>query len=110
MNVYTRMLRARAACPAFHPDAPQEVLETANDVFALLRQSLDGRVKVMCCFNFSAAPMPLPRGVLTAQLGEAAGFRNLLSGREMEFEDGGFSIQPYGCVWVVVGQRDRQGP
>ena len=107
MNVYTRMLRARAACPAFHPDAPQEVLDTADEVLALLRQSLDGRVKVMCCFNFAGEDVLLPREALTMQLGEAPSFRNLLNGRDLEFGEGGFSIQPYGCVWVVAGRRAR---
>lgn len=108
MNVYSRMLRARRSCPAFHPDAPQEVLETKDDVFAILRQSLDGRVKVMCSFNFSGAPVPLPREVLTDQLGKAPSYRNLLNGKELKFEDGVFLIQPYGCVWALSGPREPQ--
>ena len=49
----------------------------------------------------------LPREVLSMHLGEAPGFRNLLSGRDLEFGEKGFSIEAYGCAWVVAARRDR---
>jgi sucrose phosphorylase len=48
---YRRLLRQRAASPAFNPYAPQEVLDFGDNVFALQRTSLDGRHHVLCLHN-----------------------------------------------------------
>ncbi|MBM3858217.1 MAG: sugar phosphorylase [Verrucomicrobia bacterium] len=50
---YRALLRRRAASPAFHPCAPQEVLDCGDAVFALRRTSLDGRQSVVCLHNVS---------------------------------------------------------
>ena len=105
MNVYAAMLRARANCAAFHPDAPQEVLDTAGEVLALLRTSLDGRVRVLCCFNFTVNPVSMPRTVLENSLGEAVDYRNLLSGRKLTFEDAQQELGPFESEWVVVSRE-----
>ena len=42
----------RAGCPAFHPDAPQEIMQMGDPIFALRRDSLDGALSVICLFNF----------------------------------------------------------
>jgi glycosidase len=102
MNVYAAMLRARAECTAFHPDAPQEVLDTAGEVLALLRTSLDGRVRVLCCFNFTGEKVTIPRLVLDNSLGEASCYRNLLSGRKLEFNDTQTELGPYESAWIVL--------
>jgi len=100
-NVYTSMLRTRAACAAFHPDGPQEVLTTAGEVFAVMRRSRDGRTRVLCCFNFSAKEVRLPKAVVTGQLGEAERFRNLLSGNDLAFEGEECVLGGYEGAWVV---------
>ena len=50
---YTRVLRRRAACSAFHPEAAQVIKDFGSSVFALERISLDGNLTVLCLFNFS---------------------------------------------------------
>lgn len=100
-NVYSSMLRTRANCTAFHPDAPQEVLTTTGEVFALVRRSLDGRVRILCCFNFSAEEVKLPRKLVAGQLGEAGRFRNLLNGSDLEFEGDEYVLRAYESAWVV---------
>jgi len=50
---YTRLLRTRAAEPAFHPQGGQRVLFLNEGVFALLRTSLDGQSHVLCLHNVS---------------------------------------------------------
>ncbi len=103
LNVYTRMLRARADCPAFHPDAPQEVLQTASNVFALMRRSLCGRYKVLCGFNFTGGEVVITRDILRHHLGPAEAYRNLLAGSVLRFDDAHCHILgPYECSWVVA--------
>ncbi len=102
LNVYTGMLRARSLCPAFHPDAPQEILETGGDLFAVVRRSLCGRFKVACFFNFSEGEVAIGRDLVENSLGPADGYRNLLSG-PIRFEaEGGYSLGPYECAWIVT--------
>ncbi|NNC88743.1 MAG: sugar phosphorylase [Akkermansiaceae bacterium] len=102
-NVYVRMLRARTACPAFHPDGPQEILETGGEVFALRRTSLNGRIAALCCFNFQPGEVTLTKELVQNQLGSADCYRNLLNGQEVEFTGGGHALAAYECCWVVAG-------
>lgn len=102
INVFTAMLRARASCPAFHPDAPQEVLDTTGDVLALVRRSLDARVRVLCCFNFTRDKVCLPREVVVGQLGAASEFKNQLNGKRLVFEEEEYCLGPYECAWIVA--------
>ena len=103
MNVYTHMLRVRSNCPVFHPDAPQEVLQTGKELFVLVRRSLCGRFKVLCAANLTGGPVPLPSELLRLHLGPAYGYRNLLNGRPAEFDgDGEHALGPYECAWVTV--------
>lgn len=51
---YRDLMAKRIAEPAFHPDAPQEVVETGNPaVLAFQRVSLDGERKVLVMCNVS---------------------------------------------------------
>ena len=50
---YIRLLRARAAEPAFHPYGGQRVLFLNEGVFALIRMSPPGDSQVLCLHNIS---------------------------------------------------------
>ena len=39
---YLRTLRVRAGCPAFHPEAHQEIINLGASVFGLRRDTVDG--------------------------------------------------------------------
>ena len=86
---------------AFHPDAPQEILETDRDLLVLVRRSLDGRERVACCFNFSAKEVTIPLSLVSGQLGEATRYRSLLNGGELKMKGDSFLLGPYDCAWVV---------
>ena len=51
---YTRTLRCRSACPAFHPDASQEIHDFGSSIFTLERKSVDQTLTVLCLFNFTS--------------------------------------------------------
>ena len=53
-NGYGELLALRRTHSAFAPDAPQRVLELEPRVFAILRESVDGRDRVLCLHNVSA--------------------------------------------------------
>ena len=51
---YRELLALRVQQPAFHPDAPQEVVDVGNDkVLAFKRTSLDGKQTILVAVNFS---------------------------------------------------------
>lgn len=102
LSVYSSLLRTRCACPAFHPDAPQEILKTAPEVFALLRTSLDGRHRVVCCFNFTKEKTALPEAWVRERLVGKKRFKNLLDGEPLSFQGGEHELGPYECCWVVA--------
>ncbi|MCX7802915.1 MAG: alpha-amylase family glycosyl hydrolase, partial [Meiothermus ruber] len=78
----THLLRARASHPAFHPSAPQVVMES-REVLRILRGYRDRQVG--CYINVTNQPQPIRR------VG-----RDLISGKYFAG-----SLPPYGVVWLV---------
>jgi glycosidase len=97
---YTRVLRRRASCPAFHPDASQKVIELGDDIFAFERRSLDGGQVIICLFNF------LPNEVKSNQKQTLASYlsngsvKDLISGGEFSFDNESFTLRPYQALWL----------
>lgn len=55
---YRNLLTKRIAEPAFHPDAPQQVVDLGDDrILGLERQSLDGSRRVLLAANFAEQPV-----------------------------------------------------
>lgn len=99
---YTRMLRARRGCAAFHPDGSQKVLSIDDRVFALLRESPDGEQQVLALFNFSREQVSLPMSPVLPPTAQATTWRDLLSGRMRGRADFTVRLTPYEVVWLVV--------
>jgi sucrose phosphorylase len=93
---YAGLLAARRAEPAFHPNAPQQVLSPGPGVFALRRGPRDGRT-VLALHNLSAEP----RAIDPASLGgaDAADATDLLSGRRLA-AGAPLTLQPYEVAWL----------
>ncbi|MGH7201441.1 MAG: alpha-glucosidase C-terminal domain-containing protein, partial [Planctomycetaceae bacterium] len=90
---YRKLLAARIAQPAFHPDAPQEVIATTDPgLIAFRRSSLDGRQTVLCVTNCTAEEIELDFPLLGG-----LPFRELLSGAAVP--DRHFVLPPYGTGW-----------
>ncbi|MDD3179281.1 MAG: sugar phosphorylase [Opitutaceae bacterium] len=60
------LLGFRRTHPAFAPNSPQRVLELDPRVFAVLRETVDGRDRVLCLHNVSAGSVTVPTGSLGA--------------------------------------------
>jgi sucrose phosphorylase len=97
---YTRVLRRRASCPAFHPDATQNVIELGDEIFAFERKSLDGSQVIICLFNF------LPHEVKSNQKETMSSYlsngpvKDLISGGEFSFDNESFALRPYQALWL----------
>ncbi|MDW8425240.1 MAG: sugar phosphorylase [Meiothermus sp.] len=79
---YTHLLKVRAAHPAFHPGAPQVVMES-REVLRIIRGYRDRQVG--CYINVTPRPQPINR------VG-----RDLISGKYFSGQ-----IPPYGVLWLV---------
>jgi hypothetical protein len=98
----TRLLRRRASCPAFHPDAPQVVKEYGTDLFAIERTSLDGSQTVICLFNFTNNSVPIPDAIDTKELFPDGTARDLAGGSDIAIGPEGIILRPYQTLWLAV--------
>ena len=97
---YTRILRRRSACPAFHPEAPQEILDFGPSIFALERASLDGSQVVLCLFNFQGKETTVPDLDRLRLLFPGGKARDLISDGEIDLQEGEFALRPYQALWL----------
>jgi glycosidase len=97
---YARTLRRRAACPAFHPDAPQAILDFGPSIFAVERTSVDGSMTVLCLFNFQGKSTKVPNTDRIEVFFSEGKARDLISGGEIAFKDASLSLRPYQALWL----------
>ncbi|MDQ6771896.1 MAG: sugar phosphorylase [Candidatus Dormibacteraeota bacterium] len=91
-----RLLRARRSVGAFHPTAPQRVIEPAPGVLAVLRGPYQGSL-VLALHNLSAEP----RLVDGEGLGGLAGATDLLGGPGVA-AGAPVALAPYQVAWFKV--------
>jgi glycosidase len=72
-----RLLETRRHTSAFHPDAPQTILDLGPSLFAIERVSLDGSQTLLAVFNVTASPQSIPAPSLPTA---AAALTDLVSG------------------------------
>ena len=89
-----RMLKIRAEQPAFHPDAPQTVLDCGASVFALLRESPAQRI--MAFHNISGKPVKVPRKNFPLH----GSLRDLLDAPSAKVESD-VELAPYQIRWIT---------
>ncbi len=92
----TRRLRLRAAHPAFHPDAAQEVLDLDPRVFAVRRTAPSGGEAVTALANVSLETVALPLD----RLPPAADVKDLLGGSGLECGNE-CRLGPYEAAWLT---------
>ena len=98
---YSRTLRMRAGCPAFHPEAPQEILNFGSDLFAVRRDSTDGGLSVICLFNFTSEDSKISDMSLLNSLFPEGKARDLISGGEIDWgKKDALTLRPYQAVWL----------
>ena len=98
---YTRVLRKRASCPAFHPDAGQTVLDFGDEVFAFERKSIDGSQTLLCLFNFLSIEARIDQQEILSVYFPDGQVKDLISGGEFSIKDS-FALRPYQSLWLCT--------
>ncbi len=98
---YTRVLRKRASCPAFHPDAGQTVLDFGDEVFAFERKSIDGSQTLLCLFNFLSIEAKIDQQEILSVYFPDGQVKDLISGGEFSIQDS-FALRPYQSLWLCT--------
>jgi sucrose phosphorylase len=98
-----RLLRRRTAAPAFHPNAHQTVLDAGDHVFAVRRETRDGRERVVALTNVTAREQAVS---LTAEQagGAAPWWRDLVAGQSRAAAASGgleLRLRPYAVLWLT---------
>ena len=91
---YRHLLAERVRQPAFHPDAAQRVIDSANPaILAFQRTSVDGSQHILAAVNVSDSPHQLD----VSRVGHFE--RDLIGGQSVD-EDGNFQLAPGQAVWL----------
>ena len=97
---YTRALRRRSACPAFHPDGAQKILDFGSKIFAFERQSVDKSLTVVCLFNFLPSETKIEQAEVIESYFPKGFARDLLSGGDLQWSKTGLTLRPYQALWL----------
>jgi len=94
---YCELLRARGSHKAFHPSAPQTVLNLGPSLFAIIRgTSSTGRV--LCLHSVSDKEQEI---TLPTSFNSASTLQNLVSGERINVVDKGLlELEPYQVLWL----------
>lgn len=93
---YVHLLRLRRQQRAFHPDAPQCVLELGAGLFGFTRTAPDGNQQIVCLFNCTAEPQQLDRVVLPEDIHN---WKELIGEAQVEFTPTHLRLPPYAACW-----------
>ncbi|HEX9617123.1 MAG TPA: sugar phosphorylase [Anaerolineales bacterium] len=106
---YSRLLRARAASPAFHPFGEQRILDLGKAVFSVVRRSPDGSRVALCLHNVSGKEQhvaPDWQGIFGAV---SPPLKDLISGQGVQpGTRGEIPMHPYQVIWLV--REDAPNP
>jgi len=95
---YIRRLRIRRGIRAFHPDAPQRVMDMPQGVFALERISLDAAQRIFAVHNMTGQPLTLD----ISSFGErTTRWFDALHQMVPDIDDEGLRLRPYQAVWLM---------
>jgi sucrose phosphorylase len=95
-HAFRRLLKLRRRQQAFHPDAPQRVLELDNGLFGLQRTSLDGTQEILCLFNCTGCAATVARSSLPQGM---ENWRELIGSARVEFGEQQLVLPPYAACW-----------
>lgn len=93
------LLEVRSTHPAFHPNATQFTMHLGDHLFGCWRQARDRSVSLFAVSNLTPEPVDLPLDALNLTLTDR--WHDLLSGREVSYEDETVTLAPYASVWIA---------
>jgi sucrose phosphorylase len=103
---YKQMLRARKENPAFHPNAPQQVLDLGDQVFAVFRSDFNRIHKVLCIINITQEYISPDLNPITSTISHARKWTDLISHKS--FVTSGdppkISLEGYQYLWLTLDE------
>jgi len=99
---YHRLIAARTGEPAFHPNAPQQIVHIDPAIFAFVRTRLDSSRRVLCLHNVADHEIQIRIDVNVFGLRPDERLVDLISGRELSLYGAQLemSLPPYGVYWL----------
>ena len=98
---YSQLLSARSASAAFQPSGEQQVLDSGDAVFALLRRSPDRSEQVLCLQNISNRSAQVPVSLQGMNGMPLHQFTDLITGRSSHnSQQGSLVLAPYETLWL----------
>lgn len=102
INDYTRVLRRRSDYPAFHPDAPQEILDASKGIFALKRTSKTGEQRIYSISNFTGKNKTVRNMNELLEEASVGKVKDIISGKTKSISKGNMRLKPFQTVWLVL--------
>ncbi|BAL99026.1 MULTISPECIES: alpha-amylase family glycosyl hydrolase [Caldilinea] len=99
---YHRLIATRTGEPAFHPNAPQQIVHIDPAIFAFVRTRLDSSRRVLCLHNVADHEIQIRIDVSALGLRPGKRLVDLISGRELSLYGAQLemSLPPYGVYWL----------
>jgi glycosidase len=99
---YHRLIATRTGEPAFHPNAPQQIVHIDPAIFAFVRTRLDSSRRVLCMHNVADHEIQIRIDVSALGLRPGKRLVDLISGRELSLYGAQLemSLPPYGVYWL----------
>ncbi|MDA9764656.1 sugar phosphorylase [Opitutales bacterium] len=101
-NDYTLILRRRASYPAFHPDAPQEILDGGQGIFVLKRTSTLGEQRIFSISNFTSKNKTVRNMGKLLDDSTLTKVKDIISGKNKSVSKGNMRLKPFQTVWLVL--------
>jgi sucrose phosphorylase len=98
--LFSRLLETRRAQLAFHPDAPQQLIDLDERAFCFERVAMDGSQRILMLANLSAETLAIDSRLLPADLSDR---EDLLGLNTLDFAEGAVLLEPYAVFWLSLG-------
>jgi sucrose phosphorylase len=105
---YSRLLRLRAASPAFHPAGDQVIHRLGSALFAVQRTAPDGRDSILCLHNVSARQQRVHVSLNGLGAGRSPRVEEMIQGEVITPGDDGvlaLLLSPYQVRWLRLLRR-----
>lgn len=103
---YTHLLGVRGEHPAFHPNAGQEILDLGEEVFALVRTSLDGEESILCVVNVRPDAQRIEVKLPEIGFSQVEGVEEILEGKSYPVDDDRMILELDGYHFTWLAMRE----
>ena len=96
---FSRLLETRRAQPAFHPDAPQRIIDLDERIFCFERIATDGTQRILVVANLVAESLAIARERLPADLEQR---EDVLGLNNFAVPADALRLEPYAVFWLSL--------